>query len=83
MEIQEIKNIYRPGAIVWVNYWATYDLVISFDVAPASKIPYSRWSVTVITCDENGTPLPGAEERTHCTLPDINPHRPHIFPTNE
>lgn len=54
----------RPGDVIWCDYWAAHDLVISTSVDHLGQ----TW-VVVRGCDRNGVALQGFDgrERRHCT----------------
>lgn len=72
--VNRLKYIFAVNRIIYDKYWRSYSKVLSFDCFP-SKISWSHWSVTVITCDINGNPIPGEVERTHCTEPNPDTFR--------
>ena len=59
-----IREHYKPGNVVWVDYWKKYDKVLDFKV-----LPDGRWAVNVIESDKDGNPSPGAQPRMHSTAP--------------
>lgn len=54
------------GNVIRSNYWGTCDRVIDF----VPNTDNRSWYVTVIHCDEHGTPIAGERNRTHFTSPD-------------
>jgi hypothetical protein len=61
--MEEIRNHYKPGNVIYVSYWGKYDKVLDYQEK-------SNWSftVTVQECDINGN-ITG-NIRQHCTMPD-------------
>lgn len=61
------KDFYKEGNVIHINYWNSYDLVLKYGVGGEGIS--SGWAVQVIKCNKNGTPLPDAKPRWHCTPP--------------
>jgi hypothetical protein len=60
----KVREHYTPGNVIWGSYWGKYDKVLGF-----KENPDGGWEVTVIDCDKEGNPTPGARPRTHATAP--------------
>lgn len=52
--------MYRPGNIIYVHYWRSYDIVLSFDS--------TTQQATVQECTVEGIPF--GPRRSHWTMPD-------------
>lgn len=58
------RELYKPGNIVRLDYWGTYDKVLDYDEKPDGS-----FAVKVQGVNKDGTPIPGARPRMHSTEP--------------
>lgn len=63
-----VRKHFAPGNVIYSNYWREHDVVL--DLVPTVNCSGTSWYVLVVSCDENGVPVPGEPVRKHCTYPD-------------
>ena len=61
------RKWFKPNNLIYSSYWGHWNKVLHYGEREDSKIKWSNWSVTVITCDKDGNSVSDTKERTHCT----------------